>query len=520
MHQRATQRAALLQDELARLQAQVRDLQHRLFGPKTEAHHPPDAPPPTDNTSAGSDTTTPPTPQRRRGQQPGHKGHGRRDYSHLPATTEVLDLPPDQRQCRRCGQPFAPFPGSEDSTLLEIEVKAHRRLIRRPRYRPTCTCGAHPGIVTAPPPPRLIPKSPFGISIWVSVLLDKYLSYRPTSRLLADLRSHGLDLSQGALTGGLRQLLPLFQPLYEALVQRSQHEDFWHADETRWLVFATVEGKVGYRWYLWAIQSAQAVVFLLAAGRAHDVPEEHFGPVEGGILVVDRYKAYQAIDKVKSGLIVLAFCSAHQRRDFLEMGRSWPREQAWAWGWVARIGELYHLNARRLELREDSEGFAQRDQDLRVAVDGMAAQAEAELAAPDIHPARQRVLESLGNHWTGLTVFVEHPEVPMDNNAVERTERGPVVGRKNYYGSGAVWSGQLAAMLFSLLATLRLWELNPRSWLTAYLTACAAAGGRAPADMSGYLPWNLSAEQRAAWALPRQPAAGPGCGAGAQSDTS
>lgn len=356
MHQRATQREALLNDKLARLQAQVRDLQHRLFGQKSEAHHAPDAPPPTD-TSAGSDTTTPPTPQRRRGQQPGHQGHGRRDYSHLPTTTEVLDLPPDQRQCRRCGQPFAPFPGSEDSTLLEIEVKAHRRLIRRPRYRPTCTCGAHPGIVTAPPPPRLIPKSPFGISIWVSVLLDKYLSYRPTSRLLADLRSHGLDLSQGALTGGLRQLLPLFQPLYEALVQRSQHEDFWHADETRWLVFATVEGKVGYRWYLWAIQSAQAVVFLLAAGRAHDVPEEHFGPVEGGILVVDRYKAYQAIDKVKSGLIILAFCWWHQRRDFLEVGRSWPQEQEWAWGWVARIGELYHLNARRLELREDSEGF-------------------------------------------------------------------------------------------------------------------------------------------------------------------
>ena len=114
--------------------------------------------------------------------------------------------------------------------------------------------------------------------------MDKYLSYRPTPRLLAELCSHGLDLSQGALTGGLRQLLPLSQPLDEALVQRSQHEDFWHADETRWLVFATVEGKVGYRWYLWAIQSAQAVVFLLAAGRAHDVPEEHFGPVEGGIL--------------------------------------------------------------------------------------------------------------------------------------------------------------------------------------------------------------------------------------------
>jgi transposase len=349
------------------------------------------------------------------------------------------------------------------------------------------------------------------------VLLDKYLSYRPTYRLLADLRTHGLDLSQGALTGGLRQLVPLFQPLYDALIQHSQQEHLWHGDETRWLVFAAVEGKVGYRWYLWAIQSAEAVVFILAAGRAHDVPEEHFGPVEGGILVVDRYKAYQAIDKVKSGQIILAFCWAHQRRDFLEMARSWPGQQDWALGWVARIGELYHLNARRLELREDSEGFEQRDGELRAAVAKMAVQAEAELAASDIQPARQKVLESLGNHWTGLTVFVEHPEVPMDNNAVERTERGPVVGRKNYYGSGAVWSGQLAALLFSLFATLKLWELNPRSWLTAYLTACAAAGGKVPADVSAYLPWNLSAEQREVWSLSESKK---GSGEGRVEDTS
>jgi len=493
-HQRATQREAQLRDEVARLQAQIRDLQHRLFGQKAEAHHPPDNPP--------AASTTPPTPQRRRGQQPGQAGHGRRGYDHLPTTEEIRDLPPEQRRCQRCGQPFVPFPGTDDTTILEVEVKAHRRLIHRPRYRPSCACGVHPGIVTAPPPPRLIPQSPFGVSLWVMVLLDKYLYYRPTYRLLAQLRSYDLDLSQGALTGGLQRLLPLFQPLYEALRQRSQQQDFWHGDETRWLVFATVEGKVGYRWYLWAIQSAEVVAFLLAAGRAHDVPEEHFGPVAGGILVVDRYKAYQAIDKVKSGLIVLAFCWAHQRRDFLELARSWPKEQDWALAWVARIGELYHLNERRLELREDSEGFEQRDQDLRQAVDAMATQAEVELAVPDLHPARRRVLESLGNHWTGLTVFVEHPEVPMDNNAVERTERGPVVGRKNYYGSGAVWSGQLAAMLFSLLATLRLWELNPRAWLTAYLTACAEAGGRAPSDVSAYLPWNLSAEQRAAWSLP------------------
>ena len=275
----------------------------------------------------------------------------------------------------------------------------------------------------------------------------------------------------------------------------SQQQAFWHADETRWLVFACVEGKVGYRWYLWLFHAEDVVVFVLAAGRGHDVPEEHFGPTQGGILVVDRYKAYQAIDKVKEGLIILAFCWAHQRRDFVELARSWPVLKDWASGWLDRIGALYHLNGHRLELREDSEGFEQRDRDLREAVEALSAQAAQELAEPSLHPARRKVLESLGEHWTGLTVFVEYPEVPMDNNTAERAERGPVVGRKNYYGSGAVWAGRLAAMQFSLLATLQRWQINPRAWLTWYLTACAEAGGQPPADLDSYLPWNLSAQQ-------------------------
>jgi hypothetical protein len=57
----------------------------------------------------------------------------------------------------------------------------------------------------------------------------------------------------------------------------------------------------------------------------------------------------------------------------------------------------------------------------------------------------------------------------------------------------------LAALLFSLFQTLALCNLNPRSWLTAYGEACAAAGGQAPADAAAYLPWNLTAEQQQAW---------------------
>ena len=127
----------------------------------------------------------------------------------------------------------------------------------------------------------------------------------------------------------------------------------------------------------------------------------------------------------------------------------------------------------------------------------LADQTATELAEAQLHPAPRKVLESLREHWDGLTVFVKHPEVPLDNNTAERVERGPVVGRKNYYGSGALWSGRLAAMLFSLLATLELWGINPRLWLTWYLQSCAEAGGQVPGAIEPFLPWNLSEPMRA-----------------------
>jgi transposase len=479
--------------ENAHLQARIRQLEQRLFGRKSESAtatasampSPPAAP------------TQTPLKRRRRGQQPGKRGPKRRDYSHLPVVEEFHDLPAGERHCQQCGQVFTPFPGTEDSTVLEIEVRAHRRLIRRRRYRRACECGNHPGIVTAAAPAKIIPKSLLGVSIWVEIVLDKYLFYRPTYRLLADWQTLGLDLSLGTVTEGLRNLAPLFEPVYAALVERSRQQELWHADETRWLVFASVEGKVGYRWYLWVFHAKEVVVFILAQGRSHDTPEGHLGPVESGIMVVDRYKAYQAIDKVKSGLIVLAFCWAHVRRDFLEVARGWGQLQDWGLNWVQEIGELYKRNDARVKLLGQS-AFGQADEQVRQQVKHLEDKAKEQLADGHLHPACRKTLESLGDHWTGLTVFVEHPQVPMDNNTAERAHRGPVVGRKNYYGSGAIWAGQLATTLFSLFQTLALWNINPRMWLRSYLEGCAQAGGKAPAKVSDYLPWDMTAEARKA----------------------
>jgi transposase len=79
----------------------------------------------------------------------------------------------------------------------------------------------------------------------------------------------------------------------------------------------------------------------------------------------------------------------------------------------------------------------------------------------------------------------------MDNNKAENSVRNPATGRKNYYGSGAEWSAELAAMLFSILQTIILWNINPRHWLQAYLTACAENGGQPPTDLTPFLPWTM-----------------------------
>ena len=503
----AKQREATKDARIAELEAQIRILQQRLYGSRSESRHAADQPrtvPPQDPLAedaspvetAAAGTAAAVKPRRKRGQQQGNPIPQRRDYSHLPVLTEERSLPDEEARCSCCGKPFSPGGYEEDSEIIEVEVQAYRRRIHRRRYLRTCSCPDLPRVVAAPIVPRVLPHSPWGISVWVQILLDKYHYGRATHKQLDDLRSHGLGLASGTVIGGLKRLAPLFEPIYNKLGERSRQQGLWNADETRWPVFQVVSGKVGNRWYIWLFESADCAVFVLDKGRAHEVPEDHFGEQARGIVVVDRYSAYKAMKHVKEGRLRLAFCWAHQRRDFLDVEKSWPKLSVWAVGWVERIGELYQLNAERLQEASNSQAFQQQDQRLRQAVEAMRQSLEGQRQEPGLHPAQKKVLQSLTEHWEGLTLFVDNPRVPMDNNVSERTLRLVALCRKNYYGSGSEWSGKLAVWLFSIVATLEKHRLEPRKWLTAYLQACAEAGGKAPAEVENWLPWNLSAQQK------------------------
>jgi transposase len=496
MFEQAKRKNEKLKKEIDSLRAENRQLKDRLFAAKSEKKPPKDRSNGLDDPKAANETRRP------RGQQPDTPGPQRRDHSHLPVVEEEVQLPPDETACPKCGKPAAEMNETEDSEVIEVEVRAHRRQIRRQRYRRTCDCPNESQTLIAPAPPKLIPKGRYGVSVWVHLLLAKFASHRALGNAIEALSHYGLDLPQGTMTDGLKRISPLLEPVYEAILARNAESFYHQADETRWSVFVEQEGKIGFRWWLWGFLSEDTTAFRIKPTRSHDVPQEHYSDEAQGVLMVDRYSAYKAMAQVKLGIILLAFCWAHVRRDFIGVGKGWPELVDWAMAWLHRIRHLYHLNRQRLLQEPETPQFALHDAALREAIDAMHQQATEESAQPKLREPCRKALASLLDHWSGLTLFVDDPRIPMDNNASERMVRGPAMGRKNYYGSGSLWSVCLTAAMFSIVATLKQWNVNPRRWLSWYLESCAAAGSRVPEDVERFLPWNLTADRRAALTSP------------------
>lgn len=502
---RAEQELQTIQAQMGALKGKIAELQQMLFGRKSEkqaAAQAVSAEEP-DSESEGVGAQEPPA-KRPRGQQRGAPGHGRRRRTEVRTVVVEHDLPEGERCCPRCGKPFTPMPSDETSEEIDWEVEVRRKVHRRKRYRKTCQCPQTPMFAIAPVPPKVIPKGLLSAGAISHLVIDKFLLARPTHKTLAWLKMNsGLHLPAGTVAGVMQKLHPLLAPLEEAIIARNRAAHHWHGDETRWKVYAELAGKRGCDWWLWVFASADAVAFLLDPSRSGKVPRAHFqkeseGGGSTGILNSDRLNSYGGLEG-----IVRAFCWAHQRRDFIKAACSFPKAlKEWEEQWLERIGTLYHLHGQRKALEIGSAQFEKADRLLREHVVKMAAARDEELAQPDLHPGMAGPLLSLANRWEGLTVFLDYPWLPLDNNEAERLLRTPVLGRKNFYGSGSVWSGHLAACVFSVLGTAVKNGLNPLTYLIDYFEACAEAGGTAPECIDRFLPWSASEEQIAAWARP------------------
>ena len=497
--ERAEERLAAAEARIEELVEQVAVLSRMLFGRSSEKVSVGAGDLRGSDASGGQGRTDGEVGRPRRGQRPGGAGHGRRDYSHLPCREEVHDVPPGQRVCPDCGTAFTAL-GSEGGEQIDWQVRLTRVVHRRMRYRRSCACPG-PRTVTAPPVPAPIPKGRFTAAFLARLLHQKFVLGLPVHRIVKALAADGLAVPEGTLAGTLKALAGLLVPLETTIRARNAAATHVHADETTWRVYEQAEDKTGHRWWLWVFIAEDTIVFRMDATRSNSVLDTHFGIdaadrdagalPDGRRLVLssDFYVAYQSLARL-DGVDAL-WCWAHIRRRFIRAGDAHPYLVPWRDAWVARIADLYVAHKAMAAAEPGSGQHAAARTAFEQALTVIDTVRRQQATGPALHPAAAKVLATLDREWDGLARHRDFPDTALDNNISERMLRTPVVGRKNYHGSHAEWSAHLAARVWTITATAERHGIEPLTYLTDYLTACAQAGGKPPEGqaLDRFLPW-------------------------------
>jgi len=449
----------------------IKALQKQLHGKKTEVTKV--------SPEAGEDQS----PKRSKGRQKGAKGHGRKSRVELEPVDCVHDFPPGERVCCACGAPYSDM-GEQISEEIDVEYKLVRLVHKRKKIRRTCKCVGTPPIKVAAGPPKLFSGSLFTTNFWAYLLFEKFQLQRPTNRVRQLWKAHGLDVSQGTITNGLKRLhlRGVFKPLAEAIRARVKAGTRQKSDETGWKVFQEIEGKEGYQHWLWVTVGADACVYRVEPFRSKEMAQKMI-PDHPVVITSDRLSSYHNLGEN----VTNSWCWAHIRREFLALQTS-DSTKALGQRWVAKVDQLYHLNNCRLANR--GADFDRFDAELRLEIGEFERQLKRNATRKGMPEEINKLFKNIAKDWPGLALFVDLPEISMDNNESERALRNSVCGRKSYYGSGSQWSAELTADLFTILTTLDMNGINQVQWLKEYLLAVAKSGGCAPDNATDFLPWN------------------------------
>ena len=160
---------------------------------------------------------------------------------------------------------------------------------------------------------------------------------------------------------------------------------------------------------------------------------------------------------------MLAHCWAHARREFWEIRERFPAE---ANELLSLVAELYAVEQSAPNTR-DADALAVRRQLRGTQSATVVSRIKSWCLTTQCFPESglAKAISYITNHWTGLTRFLSDPRIPLDNNIAERANRGPVVGRKNHYGSKSRRGTEVAALLYSLVETAKLCNVDARDYL-------------------------------------------------------
>ena len=486
-----------LQAEHEQLRGAYAFLQRLLFGRKSESKECGEKKGAAAQ-GAASGSESKPSRRRKRTKPDSQKRH---DYSHLPEAEETVSV---AGECSVCGLPYVSN-GYEESELLEVVVQFYRRLIRRQRKRAVCGCG---GRAVVAPSQRLFANTRYGASVWAWYLFERYMMHQTVGGFCRFTQALGLELSKSTLVNHNAAFLSLFEGFYDAICEHQGRALKVHGDETSWpLQQAGIVGGEHHRGWLWVCLSEEAVLVHIDRRRNTEAARRLLGHLSQGeepvVLVCDRYGAYKKLAKDTKPLcgevaFQLAFCWVHVRRDFIKLAEGGDGDlKRYKIKWLNRCGKLFALNKKRravydagLPMAQQSAEFHRLHEELEQQLKRLFTSAENELQRLG-DGVKAAPLKSLLKHRAGLSVFVDKPQVPMDNNGAERTLRPMVISRWLSQGSKSAAGADLMSCMLSVVETLKLHQVNVYGWLVDYLTACGANGGAPPQDLSRWLPWQM-----------------------------
>lgn len=437
-----------LQVELEGLQAQLEKKNRMLFGPSSERRE-----------GEGAED---PKPKARAPK----KGHGPREQPQLRVVEEPHKLAQTDRVCALCNGSLEEMKGqAEDSE--EVDVIAREFVIRkhvRQKYR--CRCGEC--IETAPMPPRLIPGGRYSLAFAISVAVSKYADHLPLERQVRIMQREGLIVDSQTLYDQIEALARVLWPAYDRLGAELLEEPVLFADETPWPLLGKEASSA--KWHAWTIASPKGAYYEIHGTRGLDAGKSLLGGFKG-IAVTDGYGVYDALEKRLEGLRI-AQCWAHIRRKFVDCESAFPKETEQI---LALIRELYAIEARVPE-GPDSRILRQqlRTTESRCVLARIQAWCLDVVCTPGSGLAV--AIGYMSKRWSRATLFLEHPDVPLDNNGAERAIRGVVVGRKNHYGSRSQRGTEVAAIFYSLIETAKLVGVEPAEYLRRAAEAALAGG--------------------------------------------
>ena len=439
------------QVRIAGLEKQLAKLTKQVFGPSTEQR-------PAGATADGNDEDDKSKDEKKK-KRP---GHGPTEQPKLPIVDVVHKLDDADKTCPKCGGGLHEMKDQFEEAG-EIDV-IPMRFVYKNHKRQKYVCGCGGCVDTALGPDKLVPGGRYSVDFAIYVAIAKYTDHLPLERQVRMMARDGLVVTSATLWDQIERLVRLVESAMPRLLAHVLSHGVVGADETTWEMFDKKPGQ-GKSWYVWIFRVDSAVYYTMRDGRSHTKVETLVASF-AGVLMCDGYSGYVSLSS-KYPRVILAHCWAHVRREFVDIEASFP---VLCGEVLDLIGKLYGIEKKCRETEGEDLAEA-RDTKSRDVIDEIVAWVYK--AVPKCLPESglHKAIGYMLNMWPGLVLFLDDPSIPLDNNGTERAARGPVLGRKNHYGSRSLRGTEVAATLYSLVESAKLNDVEPRLYLRVAVRA-------------------------------------------------